>query len=570
MRPIRALPGVAAAALAAILGVLSLGPLPASAADSGGTRPTSVGANGRIGVAVIVPITVPRSTGGLLTADQLTKATADGGQLAQELDQVEGLQAENVPLTLAVDPRIIASIRVLGTGAPPTARGWLDRLASLPNAFPLAYADADPVLLGQAGRSDSLAPQDFGFALDPADFGPAVATPSPTPTATPAPGDRPALPQTPQELLAWNWRYDDIVWPASGTVVAADLPRLTAAGYGTVLLDQANADGATGRVALATSASASSGPTALVADSDLSAAASAVADAADFAEAERGIEPLRAAVTAAAADAGSAVRVVTLDREADPRAFLQSMSITMSGAGADLVPLSAALNAPAVPATILDRPEPAGRISAVVSVLNALDAEASFATVAVTPADVTAPRRLTFLALLGAGWVGDEGWATRVSTFLRQSATLRSSVTITPSSSGLALGTNPQLPVAIRNQLDVPIRVYAIARPLRGNLVIPADRRRVEVTVQANSAQTGRIPTQSVANGKVRVEVSLQSASGVSIGRPSTLSINVQAGWETAGTLIALVIVLGVFGFGVTRNILRRRAIRRGDAGASA
>jgi hypothetical protein len=42
----------------------------------------------------------------------------------------------------------------------------------------------------------------------------------------------------------------------------------------------------------------------------------------------------------------------------------------------------------------------------------------------------------------------------------------------------------------------------------------------------------------------------------------------VQAGWETVGTLVAVVLVLGVFGFGITRRILRGRKNRKAGAPA--
>jgi hypothetical protein len=72
------------------------------------------------------------------------------------------------PVAIAIDPMIIASIRVLGTSAPTSAVEWLNRLASAGNdIFPLGYADADPSLAVQAGAPAPLAPTSLEFATDP-------------------------------------------------------------------------------------------------------------------------------------------------------------------------------------------------------------------------------------------------------------------------------------------------------------------------------------------------------------------------------------------------------------------
>ncbi|HAN26073.1 MAG TPA: hypothetical protein DCP95_16120, partial [Microbacterium ginsengisoli] len=62
-----------------------------------------------------------------------------GGLLDAELTAVAGTAA-----VLAVDPAVVASIRVLGSSAPASARAWLQRLMTLPNErFALQYGDAD-------------------------------------------------------------------------------------------------------------------------------------------------------------------------------------------------------------------------------------------------------------------------------------------------------------------------------------------------------------------------------------------------------------------------------------------
>ena len=68
---------------------------------------------------------------------------------------------------------------------------------------------------------------------------------------------------------------------------------------------------------------------------------------------------------------------------------------------------------------------------------------------------------------------------------------------------------------------------------------------------------------QSVANGDVELQVSLTSVSGTPISTPSFVDVNVQAQWETAITVFIGALLLGVFGFGIWRNIAKRRKARR-------
>jgi hypothetical protein len=76
----------------------------------------------------------------------------------------------------------------------------------------------------------------------------------------------------------------------------------------------------------------------------------------------------------------------------------------------------------------------------------------------------------------------------------------------------------------------------------------------------------------AIANGDVIVQTDLHSSAGLAIGDPRFLKVILQAGWETAGTLIAGTLVVLVFGGGLIRVFLRRRRERAaalaGDAAA--
>lgn len=132
-----------------------------------------------VGIIPIVPIVTDLGDGGLLTVGELESLTAAEGDLTLLLDAVDGTSA-----TLAIDPRLLVSIRALGADAPETATSWLERLESLENpSFPLEFADASLTLQQQAGLDQPLEPSSFGYATSEHEFFTEV-QPEPTPAAT--------------------------------------------------------------------------------------------------------------------------------------------------------------------------------------------------------------------------------------------------------------------------------------------------------------------------------------------------------------------------------------------------
>ena len=79
------------------------------------------------------------------------------------------------------------------------------------------------------------------------------------------------------------------------------------------------------------------------------------------------------------------------------------------------------------------------------------------------------------------------------------------------------------------------------------------------MTVDEGTQRRILIPISALSNGKAAISVTLESSTGVQIGRSRTININVQAGWETAGTLVFAALVVGLFGIGIFRTIRKRR-----------
>ena len=165
------------------------------------------------------------------------------------------------------------------------------------------------------------------------------------------------------------------------------------------------------------------------------------------------------------------------------------------------------------------------------------------------------------LSLFATARIVDQAsWESAADDFLHQNDVLRSSVHIPESSTINLYQEKGNLPIAVRNELDVPVTVYVNVQPERAILDVVDTR--VKLTIEANSQAKASVPVQSIANGEVLTRVSLSSGTGVQISMPTYVVLNVQAGWETALTVILAAIVVLLFGAGIWRTVLRRRKSR--------
>jgi hypothetical protein len=556
-----------------LAGALALGlATPVSAAEpppSDGLAPAAVTpGSGPVSVAVVMPITVPPTTTGLLGADALTTYTQDGGLLDRQLDAVTGTIA-----AIGLDPMIVTSIRVLGTAAPDTALTFLARLRALPNeTFLLGYADADPALASVAGTVDELTPLGFGFAIDPANFGPA-ASPTPTPTApgtgspapdaTTPPDDGPVPLPTTEDLLAWPTTLPSIAWPSEGSVGAAGLDGLAAQGFTDALLSAGNVS------ATSTALMDLGGIDALVVDEDVTGPLRDAAYAPTETDYQAALVTLAAALRAKAITSPGRTIVATLDRRwpfGTPR-LREVLSAIANQPTAQLVPLTDVLAGPKGTGTLHepDAAADAGRAEVLGALSAAARDEADYLSIAEDPGVMTEPRRLALLALSAVGWRADQvGWDAATSDELADAQSTLDAVQITESSDQLVLSDISSLRLHISNALPVPVTVYVVVRPLRPLLHV--EDARVEVTVEPDSSATASVPVESISNGDVTVRAELHSSTGRILGDARFLKVILQAGWETAGTLIAGALVLLVFGGGLIRTVLRRRRARAADA----
>ena len=515
-----------------------------------------------VGLALAAPLTVPAQSTGLLPAERLETWTGPSGLLTRQLDALDGR-----PVAIGLDPRIVASIRVLGSAAPASAVAWLERLDALPNeVFPLAYADADLAVQAQLGVDEPLEPLGFDDAIDPAAF---VATPGDAgegSTATPMPE---VVPDT-ETVLEWPYTRADLAWPADDTVAADNLAWLADAGLTTTILAPSNVEPADGLVG---AASTIGGSTAVVADArvtePLRRAAAATSDT-----------EWRAATARVAAELALAAGSVDLDES--PVALLATFARSGGGGAermrtivdalADLpwatpASLTDAIGAPPTPRTLIDQPEDDQRRSNVDRMLQSERAVDEFSAVIDDPSVLTAPTRRELLALLDVGWIPQATeWGEAVGQWLIENRAVSDSVSVVPSSSVLIVASESGIPITVQNALPTAATVVVEVAPTNGRLIVEDE---VEVTVEPESRSTVLVPVAAgVGNGEVTLEVSLAATDGTPVGDTVSIPANVRADWEGLGASVLAAIAVIVFGVGIWRNIRRRRR-QRAEAAAA-
>ncbi|MBK4348735.1 DUF6049 family protein [Lacisediminihabitans changchengi] len=511
-------------------------------------------------LAVAAPLTVPAAEPGLLSAATLTQYTGVGGVLTTQLNQ-----AVDRRVALGVDPRIIASITILGPSAPPSATAWLDRLRAADNdTFALAYADTDLAVQSQARAPRVLGPT--SFTIDPKLFpgySPApTETPTVSPTPTPSSTPIPTLP-TSADLTAFDYTIPGIAWPADNTVAAADLDFFAASDLTTSILDSDNVSYGTDTSGSAATVGAHP---VIVSDHELSTL-------------------LRAAVTAtdaswpnAMANLSAALSLAGSARAAEGGPLLATLGRTTPGLAGKLgQTLDALATLPWFSATalhdiarsqeraavaIVPKPETDARVDAVQTLLAAETSVGNFSSALDDPTVLSGPQRLSLLSTLSNEWLSlPDAWTAATKKYLKAAQKTAQSVRIADTGSQVFVSNNVNLNVAVTNELAYPVTVYvSVVSP---NGAITVENPRVELRVEANSQSKALVPVTALANGDVTVRASLSSATNSPIGTVKFIDVDVQAGWETAATLVVVIGIVAVFGFGIYRNIAKRRKKKR-------
>lgn len=495
------------------------------------------GTPSRLAVAAVVPLTAPAGSTGLVPQADLAGLTGEGGAWRTILHALQ----QDPTATLALDPAVQASIRVLGAAAPPEATEFLAELAALPNpVIRLPYADADTTLERLAGAKGVITP--FAVtAADAASGSAPSATPSPAPTSTP----------TRSSLLAWRYSSTAIAMPATGIASSSDLRFLADSGYSTTVLPGTNVSAftATGPGARV------GGRSVLVADTDASERMNEALSGTP--ESARATSELIATLFTDAKAARGTV-LLTIDRASAASDGLGPLLRTLHEQqwlrGTALTGLPKQQSTPSVTVKSVS---PAKSSVHQAAGLVAADADVRHLRVAMQDGGALADtRRLAVVGLLSSGWRGQTAWADDVTLEIKTLTGLVGDVRVDRSSPLNYIGGSASLPVTVVNDLPVAVRVTVHGEPDNGKFTVQGTR---TITVPANTNAKALLPARSISNGSVEVDVWITTEHGWRIGAEQHVPITVNAGWETVGAIVFAAGFLLLFGTGVYRNLIRRR-----------
>lgn len=512
----------------------------------------AIGVQGTGSVGVIVPIVAGPSERGLLTAARLEALTAPQGALTARLDAVEGTSA-----ILAIDPAVVAAVRVLGSSAPESAREWLTRLTALPNQrFALQFGDADVAAQIAAGLASPLQPTALTAYLDES----ASVAPTPSPGATASPAD-PAAPTLDELLDVGATIEPPIYWPIEGTAS----PQLTAALHtatpgALTLVSSVDTTAPDGSTVIARGALGDAGV--LVADSTAADALRAAASTADPVARDAALASASAQLVMASIEAGGAPLLVTVGRESAVDAAGLRAAVTSVGAlpGVSAVTLTGIVASPPSPVELDEGTVDAARSDAVTSLLAGAEQIELFATVLDDPSLLTGTERASSLHMLGAAWVVDDAdWVTAMADHRAATTATLNAVDIVPSSALNLLTAGTNLRFWIRNDLPYPVNVVLIAAP--DDLRVDIDRE-TPVTAAPAANTAVEVPVNArIGNGDVRIDLSLRSPALVPVGSTQTVDVNVRADWEGIGLVTLGILAAGFLIIGVVRTVRRRRRV---------
>jgi hypothetical protein len=220
--------------------------------------------------------------------------------------------------------------------------------------------------------------------------------------------------------------------------------------------------------------------------------------------------------------------------------------------------------------TFKSKSESPARITGIKSLLAAETQIEGFSTILDDPATLTGQERAQLLTVLGVSWMESRNdWTSAVSNSLRSSINTLDSVRILPTENVNLVSAQGSIPFTVSNGLKKEAATIVLsASPSNSRLEIDEDATK---RIQPDSRATVLIPVKAkLGNGNVIVTLQLLSPTGVKIGPPTAVTVDVHADWEGIGALIVGILLVLLFGFGIVRNILRRRRENSDGAGAGA
>ena len=209
--------------------------------------------------------------------------------------------------------------------------------------------------------------------------------------------------------------------------------------------------------------------------------------------------------------------------------------------------------------TLKSKAETEARITGIKGLLDTETRIDEFATILDDPTTMTGQNRAQLLTLLAVSWTEPRNdWPSAVSKNLQSSFKILNSVKILPTENVNLVSAQGSIPFTVSNGLpDEAVTIVLSASPSNSRLEIDEDATK---RIQPDSRATVLVPVKAkLGNGQVILTLQLMSPTGVKIGTPTAVTVDVHADWEGIGALIVGILLVLLFGFGIVRNILRRR-----------
>ncbi|QIM15571.1 hypothetical protein G7067_02730 [Leucobacter insecticola] len=537
-------------------------------------------AGAKVNVSVIVPLVLPSDIDTLPTPDQLKDVVPGLNRLL--------VTATAQRATLAIDPRIIASIRAYGENAPEEARRFLTRLESSSlQSFLLQFADADPAAQAALGFPKLLEPTSLDFASRLGEF-PALDTeeePSAPETTIPgaeidadpeqaADADNPAsaadglpdsdvpsdssstLPKL-RELLSWP-KGTATAWPAEGAVDAATLALLRTSGITTVVLDSENVwQEDTPRTTL-------SDTSALITDAGLGEATRAALTAPTDTEKAAALATAASRLALAAQNNSPGI-IIGLDRGAtadseNPEQMLEALA-TLSW-----VSPSSQTDLPTAPAVLKSAETLEDRRELLRTAAGREDSVDEVGAILVHPEYLTGYQRTRLLELFATRYAApDTDFASVAADFKKRDTELMRGVEAISTQRTQLVGVSTRVPVQLRNSLPFEALVKVQVVPASAALSV-SEPTFSNVSVRADGNERLLVPVRSrVSSGESGLVVTISSADDQVTVFTGTLAISISSVIESIALWTLGVLAALLLSFGIWRSVRRRRHAVSGE-----
>ncbi|MGO3778726.1 MAG: DUF6049 family protein [Canibacter sp.] len=547
----------------------------------------------RVNSTVVVPLVFPEEVWSLPTRSELSELFAENAKLPTLLKSAESAHA-----TLAIDPRILVSIRGYGDEAPDNAQQFLSDLeASNLQSFLLQFGDADISAQAAAGRDKLMAPTGASFitrfAVDPSgdeddtDTDTATNTDADTDTDTDANQSASGNNENNNEntddktddnhdvntnsreeqqarddstgllsieqLSAWNETAGATAWPADGEVNDSTISLIKTGDIEQVIVQDDNVTREGGPRAEV------SGLEALITDHEVNRETAAALDSST--ETLQNLALSRTlALTALAASKGQDQGLVfTLDRGSiatsdDPAAVLDRLS---SASWLNLVDAS---QQPEGRATLDAQPVNTDRSDRLRAALERESTVRRVGDTLVHPEYLTDYHRMRLLSLFATRWSTElSDFADVAESFRERDTDLMNGVEVIGGTLTQVFGSSSRIPVQVRNSLPFEAVVHGLVVPANGALTVETTDLG-EISIPAGESTTVLIPIQSrVTSGDSGIVVTLNSANGSRTLSTQTFEVSISSQVETVAVFILLAGAVLFVGFGVWRSVKRRR-----------